>query len=123
WPPQAESAIEWQNLTPTTIEQSRTAGRPLVLEFGAEWCIPCGEMARTTFVDPDVVRTSAHFSMVKADITEQNDDNDRLLQQFDVRGVPTVLVYDAAGNEVGRLVGYTSATELLEVMRKAVAHS
>jgi len=120
WPPQAQSAIQWRNLTPAAIDESRSAGRPVVLEFGAEWCIPCGEMARTTFVDRDVVRAAAHFDMIKADMTEQNDDNDRLIERFEIRGVPTVLVFDAAGKEIGRLVGFTSASELLEVMRKAV---
>ncbi|HVN83515.1 MAG TPA: cytochrome c biogenesis protein CcdA [Candidatus Binatia bacterium] len=121
WPPQAESAIQWQDFTSTAIEQSRTAGRPVVLEFGAEWCIPCGEMARTTFVDRQVVRAAARFDMIKADITEESDAARVLLEKFDVRGVPTILVFDTTGKEVGRLVGFTTAAELLDVMGKATS--
>lgn len=116
WPQPAQSAIQWRELS---AETPTAAGRPTVIEFGAEWCIPCGEMARTTFVDPKVVRAAARFEMVKADITEENDRSRQFLERFDVRGVPTVLVFDAHGNEIQRMVGYTSAEELLAAMEKA----
>ena len=76
-------------------------------------------MARTTFADARVTRAAQRFRMVKADITEETAENRRLLEQFDVRGVPTVLVFDANGKEVQRLVGYTSANELLDAMQRA----
>jgi thioredoxin:protein disulfide reductase len=119
WPHRAESAIEWQRLAAGTIQTSQSANRPVVIEFGADWCIPCAEMARTTFADPKVVRASAGFDMVKVDITEETPENKQLLERFDVRGVPTLLVFDGTGKEVDRLVGYSSSDELLEAMRKA----
>ncbi|MBI1817589.1 MAG: thioredoxin family protein [Deltaproteobacteria bacterium] len=119
WPQPVESAIQWRELTPTTVDAARSAGRPAVVDFGADWCIPCVEMLRTTFIDPKVVRAATRFEMVKADITEESEPATKLLEQFQVRGVPTVLVFDALGNEVGRMVGYTSADELLEAMAKA----
>jgi thiol:disulfide interchange protein DsbD len=116
WPQPAQSAIQWRVLT---VETPTANGRPMIIEFAAEWCIPCGEMARTTFIDPKVVRAATRFEMVKADITEENDHTRQLLERFDVRGVPTVLVFDARGQEVQRLVGYTGPDELLTAMTKA----
>ncbi|MBI4516118.1 MAG: thioredoxin fold domain-containing protein [Deltaproteobacteria bacterium] len=119
WPPPAESAIAWRQLDSAVLQTARAGNRPVVLDFGAEWCLPCRDMARTTFVDRQVVQAAARFEMVHADVTEENEQNQALLEQFDVRGVPTLLVFDAGGKEVARMVGYTSAEELLAAMAKA----
>ena len=119
WPHHPANAIQWRELSSNAVEALHSDGRPAVIDFGAEWCIPCKEMARTTFVDAQVVRAAAAFDMLRADITEETDHTKKLIEKFDVRGVPTVLVYDANGHEVERLIGYTSADELLAAMKKA----
>jgi thiol:disulfide interchange protein DsbD len=119
WLPPIEAAIRWQDLSSASLEALHRSQRPVVIDFGAEWCIPCVEMAHTTFVDSKVVRQAERFDMLRADVTEENEESRKLLEAFDVRGVPTVLVFDSKGNEVGRMVGYTGPEELLEAMRKA----
>jgi thiol:disulfide interchange protein DsbD len=119
WPHHPANAIQWRELSSNAVEALHSDGRPAVIDFGAEWCIPCKEMARTTFVDAQVVQAAAAFDMLRADITEETDHTKKLIEKFDVRGVPTVLVYDASGKEVERLIGYTSADELLAAMKKA----
>jgi len=119
WPQRPAQAIQWRVLTPDAIAGLHHDGRPAVIDFGAQWCIPCKEMARTTFVDAEVVRAAAGFDMLRADITEESEHTKTLVERFDVRGVPTVLIYDAKGKEVERLIGYTSADELVTAMKKA----
>lgn len=114
---QARDGIRWQPLTPDALAQARGAGRPTIVEFGADWCLPCVEMKRTTFVDPEVAREADRFATFMADVTESSPRNDALLAQFRVVGVPTIIFYGAGGAEVDRLVGYVEAGKFLRVMR------
>lgn len=93
------------------------AERPTLLEFGAEWCIPCREMETTTYVDADVVREAARFQMVKADLTEESDASAAMTREFAVRGVPTVILLAPDGGEHRRMVGYVGPDEMLAAMR------
>jgi thioredoxin:protein disulfide reductase len=116
-PHSAESAIEWQAFDSTGLEVARQAGRPVVLDFLADWCIPCHEMERTTFLDPAVRQEAARFAMLRADITRESEDSSDLVERYDVHGVPTIIFYDSSGTEAQRLVGYVSAEEMLTAMR------
>jgi thiol:disulfide interchange protein DsbD len=116
-PQQAASTIRWQAFEPASLEAARTAGLPAIIDFVAEWCIPCHEMERTTFADADVRRQAGRFAMLKADITRENDDTSALVERYQVKGVPTVIFVDSGGAEVQRLVGYVDTDEMLAAMR------
>jgi thioredoxin:protein disulfide reductase len=115
---QAREGVRWQPLSPDALAQARQAGRPSIVEFGADWCLPCVEMKRTTFVDPEVAREAERFATFLADVTESSPRNDELLARFRVVGVPTIIFYDAGGAEVDRFVGYVAADEFLRAMRR-----
>lgn len=111
-------AISWQPVA--SYEQAARLighGRPAVLDFAAEWCIPCREMDETTYADERVLAEARGFHMLKADVTAETPATVEFGEKFDVRGVPTVILFDADGTETQRLVGYTSADELLAAMR------
>lgn len=116
-PQRAESAIRWQPFDLRSVAAAQDAARPALVDFMAEWCIPCHEMERTTYVDPAVRREAARFEMFKADITQEGDDTSDLVDRYEVHGVPTVIFFDSAGAEVRRLVGYVGPAEMLGAMR------
>jgi len=116
-PQRAESSIRWQPFSGEGVESAHDAGRPVVIDFVADWCIPCHEMDQTTFADPKVRAEAERFEMFRADITQETDDNTELTDRYRVRGVPTIIVLDDAGTEVKRLAGYIGGEELLQVMR------
>jgi len=72
----------------------------------------------TTFRDPEVGAAAERFRMVKLDMTAEDETNDRLTEQFLIRGVPTTLFIGADGEEIERKVGYVSAEEMLESMAR-----
>jgi thiol:disulfide interchange protein DsbD len=113
--------VHWEPLTPESLDTAIAASRPAVVEFSADWCLPCVEMKHSTFVDPDVTRQANQFSMLRADVTEGSELNDRLLEQFGVRGVPTIIFYDRAGVETDRAVGFVDAERFSSMMRRAAA--
>jgi thioredoxin:protein disulfide reductase len=116
-PEAAESAIRWQALDAARIDAARSAGRPALVDFVADWCIPCHEMDRTTYKDPAVREEAARFEMLRADITLETEPVLQLVDHYGVQGVPTVILVDSRGNEVQRLVGYTGPEEMLSAMR------
>jgi len=75
-------------------------------------------MDRTTYVDAEVIREAERFRMVKADVTQENDETTRTVEKYQVRGVPTVILYGRDGQERQRFVGYTGPDELLAAMRQ-----
>jgi thioredoxin:protein disulfide reductase len=117
---QARDGIRWQPLSPAGLEAARSAGRPAIVEFAADWCLPCLEMKRTTFVNPDVTREAGRFVTLVADVTESSPRNDALLAEFGVIGVPTIIFYGRDGNEVDRLVGFVGAAQFRAAMRRAL---
>jgi len=116
WPEPA--AIRWLPYSDQVLAEARREGRPVVVDVAAEWCIPCKEMDATTFRDPEVRDEAERFVMVKLDMTLEGEENDRLTELFLIRGVPTTLFLDPAGEESERKVGYVSAEEMVETMRR-----
>jgi thiol:disulfide interchange protein DsbD len=111
--------IEWQPLTPQAFAAARAARRPSVIDFSAEWCIPCREMDETTFRDPAVVDAARRFVMLRADVTVIDPDTDELMRRYGVLGVPTYVFFRPGGEEARRLVGYVPSQEFVQAMRAA----
>jgi thiol:disulfide interchange protein DsbD len=99
----------------------RTAGRPVMLDFYADWCVSCKEMERFTFTDSAVQKKLAGALLLKADVTANNDDDRALLKRFSLFGPPGTIFFDAAGNEIraARLIGYQNSRGFVETLTKA----
>jgi len=110
------SAIAWRAFSPNVLETTRAEGRPAVVDFRADWCLPCIEMERTTFVSPKVGNKVGDFVMLRADVTEMSKENEILLSQYGVLGVPTTLFFDRDGAERHRLVGYITPEEFAKIL-------
>jgi thiol:disulfide interchange protein DsbD len=112
----AVSPIPWKPFSDDAFEGALAARRPVLLDFEADWCLPCREMDRTTFRDPVVVRAAEPFAPFKVDVTLGDDEANAVMERFAVSGVPTYVVLRPDGSEHERLVGFVSA----ERMRKAL---
>jgi thioredoxin:protein disulfide reductase len=99
------------------LAQARSAGKPSVLDFWADWCGACKELDHKTWSDPEVRSELQRFVAVKLDMTAKNEANQAKLATYGVPGLPTVIFFDATGREVTRFFGFKPPREVLELMR------
>lgn len=90
------------------FELAKQTGKPLLLDFYADWCISCKEMEIKTFENAAVSQKMRQFILVQADVTRNNVAHQALLKQYGLFGPPGILLFNAAGEEqkLQRVVGY-----------------
>jgi len=92
-------------------QRLQAAGRPVMLDFYADWCVSCKEMEKETFVDPTVRAKLSNAVLLRADVTANTADDQALLKRFGLFGPPGIIFFDAQGREVlaTRVVGFQDA--------------
>ena len=108
---------EWRVNDEAALEQARLEGRPVIQDFYADWCAACIELDERTWNDPEVLAETRRFTAVKMDFTHRDEFSRAATERYEVRGMPTVILYDSAGNEAARFVGFKSARDVLAVLR------
>ncbi len=83
----------------SVVENASSSHKPVLLDFYADWCISCKVMEREVFSQPEAAQLMSKFTLVQADVTNNDIDNQRLLEKFRLFGPPSILFFDAKGNE------------------------
>jgi len=94
------------------------AGKPIMVDFYADWCVACKEMERLTFRDANVKRRLDNMLLLRADVTDGTAQNEALLKRFGLYGPPGVIFFDRHGKELEglRVIGYQPAERFLAVL-------
>ena len=98
-------------------------GRPVMLDFYADWCVSCKEMEHYTFTDESVTSSLADVLLIQADVTANDDEDKALLQRFGIFGPPTIIFFDTNGRERRnyRVVGFMPAKEFSAHVARALS--
>ena len=105
-------------------EKLRSAGRPVMLDFYADWCVSCKEMERFTLSDTRVRKELENVLLLQADVTAANPADRELLKRFSLFGPPGIIFFDADGREVPglRVIGYQPPDRFLKTLAAAARH-
>jgi thiol:disulfide interchange protein DsbD len=98
-------------------------GKPVMLDFYADWCVSCKEMERFTFSDDGVKARFAQMLLVQADVTANTPDHAALLRRFRLFGPPGIIFFDRAGRELQdlRAIGFQPADKFAAMLDQVLA--
>jgi thiol:disulfide interchange protein len=107
--------IQWRTNFQAALQEARTSGKPLMVDFYTDWCGYCKKLDKEVYTDFGVIAESVNFVSVKINAEKSQ----QLAAQYQVSGFPTILWLDGNGKAVERLPGYADAPEFLQIMRSA----
>jgi len=121
----AESGPAFQRISSVAELDSAlnaAVGKPVLLDFYADWCVSCKEMERYTFSDKAVRDRLARMSILQADVTANLDDHKALLKRFHLFGPPGIVFFDRGGREIDgvRVVGFQPAEKFAATLDRAL---
>ncbi|MCM2281917.1 MAG: protein-disulfide reductase DsbD [Bdellovibrionaceae bacterium] len=115
--------LNWQPYSDELVAQATQGGKPVLIDFYADWCAACKELEELTFPDERVRDLSEKFALLKIDATEDSDEIRRLKQKYGVIGLPTMIFYDTSGTIRADLTvtGFEDAETFSGRMRTALS--
>jgi thiol:disulfide interchange protein DsbD len=110
----------WRRDEARALAEARASGRWLLVDFMADWCVPCLLLDREVFGDPEVrARLEPDFVPLRVDVTEETMANRAQMERYGVVRLPAVLVLDAHGREVDRIEHPLDAESFLARLARA----
>ncbi|RMP23643.1 MULTISPECIES: protein-disulfide reductase DsbD [Pseudomonas syringae group] len=122
----ASTSSQWQTVTTSAeldrvMQEAQSAGKPLLLDWYADWCISCKVIEHEVLPDPDVVAKLAGYSLIRFDMTDSTSEQRALLDRYKLFGPPALLFFAKNGEELSsvRIVGEIDAAGLIGRLNSA----
>lgn len=104
------------------LARSADADKPVLVDFFAEWCVACKVMEDTTLSDPNVLDAMAGYDLYRVDITEINQENQNIMADYDIFGLPSFVFFAPDGDEIpeSRVLGEMDSERFLKHLERRV---
>ncbi|MCV4343057.1 protein-disulfide reductase DsbD [Pseudomonas capsici] len=120
------TSSQWQTITTSAeleraLNEAKNAGKPLLLDWYADWCISCKVIEHEVLPDPGVVEKLAGYSLIRFDMTDSNAEQRSLLDRYKLFGPPALLFFSKSGEELEnvRVIGEIDAPAFIERINRA----
>ncbi|MCA9441849.1 MAG: thioredoxin family protein [Candidatus Omnitrophica bacterium] len=110
------NSIAWADNYTSAQHQAADSGKPMILYFTGEWCVPCRVMKRQVWADEEV-RILVNSQFIPVAIDMDNPDDVALLARYNVSGAPVTIITDPQGNALRWRAGGIGKSEFLELLR------
>ena len=100
------------------LEAELAKGRPVMLDFYADWCVSCKEMEKFTFSAAPVKAALEGAVLLQADVTSNSNEDKALLKRYGLFGPPAIILFDGEGKELERVIGYQDAARFQQTLAK-----
>ncbi|MFO0620642.1 MAG: cytochrome c biogenesis protein CcdA [Polyangia bacterium] len=110
--------LKWMTDEVQALAKAKSEGKPLLIDFGADWCLPCKQMELKTFPNEAVRRELSRFVLLRVDCSEETEQNTALQNKYQSQTLPSVLVFDRSGNRTAWFHEYTPPEALLSALQK-----
>ncbi len=101
------------------LEAAQREGKPVLIDFYADWCLDCKVIAKTILQDPKVLAILDHFTVIKADVTANDADNKALEKAFNVFAPPSFIFMNPEGQETQRMIGSVALPDFINALEQA----
>lgn len=118
--PAAAATVRWERGFEDAARKAHRAGKPLIVDFWAEWCGWCDRLDRTTYADPFVARRTQDFVVVKVN-TEGSRREVEVALKYEVSNLPTILFLSPEGRQLMRVNGYQGPGQFPDTLEQALA--
>lgn len=119
-----DNKLAWKyvNSIDALEEAIQVSTKPVMLDFYASWCVSCKELENITFKDERVIQILERFTLLKADVTNNTQEDKALQKRFNVFGPPALIFFDENKQEMkqAQIIGYKNADEFLEIVAPLV---
>lgn len=118
--PKGDVKLAWLADEPTAVGEARAAGRPLLVDFAASWCIPCREFEVKVFSRPDVAQAMQRFTLLRVDLSREDDDPalGALKHKYGADTLPAIRLLSRDGNLVAKTDELVSPEKFLDLLGK-----
>jgi thiol:disulfide interchange protein DsbD len=115
--------MTWEAYSETALLKAQESKIPVIIDFYADWCIPCLELDQKTWTDEEVIVSAKNIKKIKVDLTHfDSPESEALRKKFNISGVPTVIFIRADGTEAdeSRIVGFANPKEFLGKLKQII---
>ncbi|WP_047394611.1 protein-disulfide reductase DsbD [Chitinibacter sp. ZOR0017] len=125
WSPYLPASTTAHALTMQTVRSSAeldralqaARGKPVMVDFYADWCVACIEFERETLSQPEVQAALADYQLIRVDVTANSPADAELLARYKLYGPPALIFYDRAGQELPRrVIGFQAPSAFLATL-------
>jgi len=110
--------IKWVYSEPKGLSLAREVGKPVIIDFYADWCVYCRKMDQTTFLDKRVIEELGRFVAIKVNLTQITSEGRAAAEEYGIKYFPTYVFIDIKGQKTVQL-GYIPPDKFLEILQIA----